>query len=133
LLKTKRANLVLFKANTENPSFRMMKLGVFLLKAAPLTDFLAEKYPDSSVVLYGSCARGEDDSESDLDLLIVGKKIRHVDMSAYEKQLSRRIALLVYSKSEWEDKAKMDKAFYERILVDGVAIHGTLPVVKQRS
>jgi predicted nucleotidyltransferase len=130
LLKSRRANLVLFKANVENPSFRSMKVGLFLLKAEPLIDFLKRKYADSSIVLYGSCARGEDDSESDADLLAVGRRNDHVDVSAYEKQLGGRITLLVYASRQWEEKAKEDKAFYERILVDGVMLHGSLPVVK---
>lgn len=130
LFRSKRANLALYKANVENPSFRSLKLGMFLIKAASLIGFLKEEYRDSSVVLYGSCARGEDDSGSDVDLLVVGRKVHHVDLGKFEKQLDRKITLLVYAWREWEEKAEMDKAFYERILVDAVVLHGGLPVVK---
>jgi predicted nucleotidyltransferase len=130
LLKSRRANLVLYKANVENPSFRSMKLGVFLLRIKPFIDFLKGKYPDCSVVLYGSCARGEDDSESDVDVLVVGRGAKRADVSACEKQLGRKITLLIYAPREWEEKAKVDKSFYERILVDGVVLHGSLPVAR---
>jgi len=131
LVKSRKANLVLFRANVVNLSFRFMKLGLFVMKAKPLIDFLKETYAGSSIVLYGSCARGEDDPESDIDLLIVGRRVKHVDLSNYEKKLDKKITLLTYIPQEWEEKAEKDKAFYERILVDGVVLHGNLPVVKK--
>lgn len=130
LVRSRRANLVLFRADLDSPSFRSMKLAAFLLKAKPLIDFLKKAYTDSMIVLYGSCARGEDDSRSDVDLLVVGRDTSRVDLSRIERQLGRRITLLVFSPVEWEEKARVDKAFYERILVDGVVLQASLPVVK---
>jgi len=130
LVKSRKANLVLFKANLENPSFRYMKLSYFIMKMKPLISFLKDTYPNSSIVLYGSCARGEDDPESDVDLLIVGRKTERFDLSEFENGLGRKVTLLIYTPHEWEEKAKTDKAFYERILVDGIVLRGNLPVVK---
>jgi len=129
LQKQKKANLVLFKANTENSVFRFMKIGHFLLKLQSLIDNLKEAYPDSSVTLYGSCARGEDDSQSDIDLLVISRKKEKTQLAKFEKQLERKITLLVYNPQEWEEKTKKDHAFYERILIDGIALNGNLPVV----
>lgn len=129
LQKQKKANLVLFKANIENSVFRFMKIGHFLLKLQSLIDHLKEAYPDSSVILYGSCARGEDDLQSDIDLLVISRKKEKVQLVKFEKQLERKIALLVYSPQEWEEKTKKDRAFYERILIDGITLNGNLPVV----
>ena len=131
LVKERKANLALFKANVENNSFTFMKVALFLFKARPLTDFLKEAYAGSSVVLYGSCARGEDGPESDVDLLIVGKRVEKMDLTRYEGLLGRRINTIVFDPQEWEEKAEEDKAFYERILVDGIVLQGTLPVVSR--
>jgi len=130
LQKQRKANLVLFKANVENPTFRHMKIGHFLLKLQPLVCHLKEVYPNSSVILYGSCARGEDDLQSDIDLLVVSRKKEKAQLSKFEKQFERKITLLVYDQHEWEEKAKKDRAFYERILIDGIPLQGNLPVVK---
>jgi len=128
--KHRKANLVLFKANLENPAFKHMKVGYFLMESRWLADYLREVYPNSSVVLYGSCARGEDDLRSDIDLLIISRKKEKVELSRFERQLERKITLLVFTPREWEEKAKGDRAFYERILIDGIALQGSLPVVK---
>jgi Predicted nucleotidyltransferases len=131
LVKERKANLVLFQADLENNSFRFMKVALFLLKVRPLTDFLAEAYAGSSIVLYGSCARGEDGPESDVDLLAVGRRAEKMDLTRYEDLLGRRINVIAFDSQEWEEKAEEDKAFYERILVDGIVLKGTLPVVSR--
>jgi predicted nucleotidyltransferase len=80
--------------------------------------------------LYGSCARGEDDPQSDIDFLIISRRKEKVELGVSEKHLKRKITMLVYEPREWEEKAKKDKAFYERILIDGILLQGSLPVVK---
>ena len=100
LVKSRRANLVLFKSNLENLSFRYMKLSYFMMKEKTLIDFLKNTYPNSSIVLYGSCARGEDDPESDVDLLIVGKKTERFDLGKFEKKLGKKVTLLIYTPHE---------------------------------
>jgi len=131
LIKERKANLALFRADVENNSFRFMKTALFLFKARPLTDFLTEAYAGSSVVLYGSCARGEDGPESDVDMLIVGRRAEKIDLTRYEGMLGRRINTIVFDPQEWEEKTEEDRAFYERVLVDGIVLHGTLPVVSK--
>jgi predicted nucleotidyltransferase len=130
LARSRRANLVLLKANLESLSFRYMKLAYFTTKLKPLTDFLEHTMPNTSIILYGSCARGEDDPQSDVDLLIIGKKLGRLDFGRFEKRLARRIVVLNYTQTEWEEKAEKDRAFYERILIDGIVLQGNLPVVK---
>jgi len=129
LVKERKANLALFRADLEDNSFRLMKAALFLFKARPLTDFMAEEYAGSSVVLYGSCARGEDGPESDVDILIVGRRAEKTDLTRFEGALGRRINTVAFDPQEWEEKAEEDRAFYERVLVDGIVLSGTLPVV----
>jgi predicted nucleotidyltransferase len=130
LEKQKKANLTLFKSNIENLSFRHIKIGYFLMNLQPLVTNLREVYSNASIILYGSCARGEDDPQSDIDFLIISRRKEKVELGVSEKHLKRKITMLVYEPREWEEKAKKDKAFYERILIDGILLQGSLPVVK---
>jgi len=133
LVRNRKVNLVMFRANIDSLVFRFMKLGYFMFRAETLIGFLKRAYEGSSVVLYGSCARGEDDSASDVDLLVVGRKTRKVDLSRFEKKLNRKVTVLAYTSSEWKEKAKVDKPFYERILVDGIVLVGNIPVVENET
>lgn len=132
LIETEKANLHLFKANLDRPSFRLWKTSFFLLKNEPYLRQLANQYPESSLTLYGSCATGTDAPGSDLDLLLVtrGKEepsARQLD--DLSRQTQRTAQLLKYAPEEWEKKARDDKPFYERVIIDGIAISGPLPVV----
>jgi len=128
--KQRKANLALFKANIANSAFRHLKIGYSLFKLQPLADHLEEVYSNFSIILFGSCSRGEDDLQSDIDILVISSRKERADLSEFERHLERRITLLLYEPHEWEVKAKSDKAFYERILVDGIPLRGNLPVVR---
>lgn len=130
LLRSKRANLVLFKANIENAAFRHFKMAYFLRRVGPLIKHLRQNYENSSIILYGSCARGEDDKDSDIDLLIIGKADR-VELTDFERRFNRKITLLAFSYQDWEEKAKQDEAFYESIIADGLVVQGSLPVIRK--
>ncbi len=132
LTETQKANLHLFKGNLDKASFRLWKTSLFLLKSETHLRQLAGQYPDSSLTLYGSCATGTDAPGSDLDLLLVTRQDQDPSPSQLD-ELSRRThrtaQLLKYTPEEWEKKALEDKPFYERVIIDGIAISGPLPVV----
>jgi predicted nucleotidyltransferase len=132
LNETQKANLHLFRANLDKASFRLWKTSLFLLKNEPYLRRLADQYPDSSLTLYGSCSTGTDGPESDLDLLLITRK-RDDPSPKQLDEISRRThrtaQLLKYTPEEWEKKAREDKPFYERVIIDGIAISGPLPVV----
>jgi predicted nucleotidyltransferase len=132
IAETRKANLHLFKANLDQTSFRLWKTSFFLLRNMPLLQQLANQYPVSSLTLYGSCATGTDAPGSDLDLLLITRKdedppSRQLDILS--SRTGRIVQLLRYTPEEWEKKAREDKPFYERVIIDGIAISGALPVV----
>ncbi len=130
--ETQKANLHLFKANLDKASFRLWKISLFLLKNETYLRQLASQYPDSSLTLYGSCATGTDAPGSDLDLLLITRLDQDPSPSQLgelSKNTQRTVQLLKYTPEEWEKKASEDKPFYERVIIDGIAISGALPVV----
>lgn len=61
-------NLVFYRGNMDSALLRQMKICFTLLE---VNDLVRELAPlASSIVLYGSCATGEDTGESDIDLFI---------------------------------------------------------------
>jgi predicted nucleotidyltransferase len=130
LVKTRNANLVVFKANTENIVFRHMKVVHSLrrIMGSGLVAFLERELKAQSITLYGGVSRGEDDPGSDIDLLVISKSKKKPDAAAYEKGLKREICVISYTPQEWAKKTAEDKPFYERVIADGIALHGEKPI-----
>jgi predicted nucleotidyltransferase len=61
-----------------------------------LADFLEEKFPGSTIILFGSYSRGDDIINSDIDIAIIESKEKSLDLTDYEKILERRININFY-------------------------------------
>jgi len=62
-----------------------------------LIDYLEENYPGTTIILFGSYAKGEDTTTSDIDIAIIGAKHKQVDMHIFEKKLERQININNYN------------------------------------
>jgi len=128
----RKANLRYFKPNTSNLFFKQLKVAnnIYLIQKFGLIEFLKENVANvSSIILFGSIAKGEDDEKSDVDLLIIGKD-SYLDLSKFEDELGKEITLHIFSWSEWNRKAKEDNPFYFEVISEGINLFGELPVVK---
>ena len=67
------------------------------------------------IILYGSCSRGENTSESDIDLFIVTNKSNLISEGMKKNKLSERIRLIIRSPSEYVEMEKTDPTFYKEI------------------
>lgn len=131
LLETRRGKERYLKASN-NLTFRYLKIAYNLHKflSSGIIDYLKEKIAVlSSVVIYGSIARGEDTENSDLDLLIIGQKVR-LDLKKFEEKLGREIIPLFFKFSEWKKQAKENRGFYQNVIVDGIVVYGSMPVIE---
>lgn len=91
-----------------------------------ITELLANK-KILSIVLYGSVAKGEDDKNSDIDLLVISrKKIKRPELKG---KLDREVSLLICTYSEWKEKAEKDSAFYNEVILNCIPLYGEKPVV----
>ena len=61
-----------------------------------LADFLEKEYAGASVILFGSYSRGDDITNSDIDVAVIGRKDKGVDLAGYEKVLERKINVNFY-------------------------------------
>ena len=86
--------------------------------------------PDSTLILYGSYARGDFKPDSDLDILILVDKDqitradqKRIKYPLYEIEFDTGtiISPLVFSKNEWELKHKKTP-FFENVLKEGIIL-----------
>ncbi len=132
LIDEKKANLRYFRANINNLFFKHLKIAfnINLILKSGLIDFLKDNLVNvSSIVLFGSMAKGDDDKKSDVDILVIGKE-KHLNLNKIEEIIGKEITLHISSWSKWNKKAKVDKAFYFEIISHGIVLYGGVPIVK---
>lgn len=82
-----------------------------------------------SIVVYGSVAKGTDNKDSDIDILIISRKQIDISRLKKDKSLSREITFLKYAHNEWKEKAIKEKAFYNNVILNSITLFGEVPVV----
>jgi len=68
-----------------------------LIYETGLADFLEKEFAGATIILFGSYARGEDIITSDIDIAVIGRKEKEVDVELYEKALERQIRINFYA------------------------------------
>ena len=113
----------LYKLNKENVILKQFKVLSNIIKIQELNNLV--KKHNIKIYLYGSCARGENSLNSDVDILIIGNIKRHEIINKVEKlseKINKKITLQIFSELEWVNLGKKDKAFYERVEKDRIEI-----------
>lgn len=83
----------------------------------------------TSIILFGSYAKGENDSESDVDILTISLS-KNTTVAELSKLLKRDVNLINFTPAQWSQQAKTNKAFYLDVILDGIVLYGTKPVVQ---
>lgn len=132
IIRQKRKNQILYHANMESQAFKFAKISYNLawLDENEIVEYLLEKVPGiSSIVLYGSYAKGENDKHSDLDLLLICTSKKN-DFHEIEKKLGIEVNIINFTITQWTKQAKTNRAFYLDIITEGIVLYGTRPVVE---
>ena len=124
LIKTREANLTNYQANANSPVFK--ELRGLVEKTAGIAGFLrAALLPLTSEIerafLYGSVARGEERSDSDIDLMVIGDAsfFAVVDaVSSLQESLGREINPTVFTATEVRERLNQGEGFLTRVMGD---------------
>lgn len=131
--RTPLGRMILCELDRDNVLVRHLKASLSLgrIHEVGLIEELLKKNPAIlSVVLFGSVARGTDMSNSDVDIVIISRSKVSFNEIKSEKALDREVSWMQFTPSQWKAKARDDKAFYDNVVIGGIALHGEIPVVK---
>lgn len=119
--KTGAAKLVF--AGEEN--FRIMKrqFNLSSLYDSGLADFLAKELRPEAIVVFGSYEKGEDEKKSDIDIAVINGRQKSLDVSKFQKSLSRKINLHMLKHADSGD------SHFRNSIANGNVLYGFLKVV----
>lgn len=83
-----------------------------------LANVLEKEFAGAVIILFGSYSRGEDLINSDVDIAVIGRKNKDIDLTTYEKLLERKISVHFYDSFE-----KIHKQLKEN-LCNGISLCG---------
>lgn len=129
--KLEREKIILKKKNNVTTNFKLnlnfekvLRLkriyNLYFLYDSELIDFLIDLYNyPTCIIVFGSYSLGEDFEKGDIDIAVITKKHKKLDLSKFEKYLSKEIHLLEV------DLDKVSEEFKNN-LANGVILYGHL-------
>ena len=120
----KLKNINLISINRENKKVKQLKkvTNLKFIYVSGLLDFLEESLAGSSIILFGSYARGEDIYSSDIDIAVIGRKKKDMKIKEFEKILNKNITLNFYD--SWKE---INKHLKNNIL-NGILLSGGVDI-----
>jgi predicted nucleotidyltransferase len=112
-----------YVANFDSEDFRFYKKinTMINLRTSGLLDYIIRLCSPDTIILFGSCSKGEDTETSDLDLYIQGTETK-LNLNKFEKLLNRKIQLFFSEAIE-----KIPKELRNNIL-NGIKLDGYVKV-----
>ena len=110
-----KGRTLLYRANISHPVVREVKILSTLLELTPLITVLENNV--SRLILFGSCATGEDTADSDIDLFIETNDRALVSdlISQHEQRVCRKLSPIIMSTEEFRQIRTRDRPLFERI------------------
>src|SRR3989338_10197492 len=116
--KTKTINFVSFNRDELRAVDLKRVENLKNLYISGLSDYLEKELAGSTVILFGSYSKGEDTNTSDIDMAVIERKDKMLELEKYEKILNRRININFYD--SWK---KINENLKNSIL-NGIILHG---------
>jgi predicted nucleotidyltransferase len=117
----KVANVILFRPNFDSLAYKREKMlhNLSQIFSSGIVEHLAETCSPQAIILFGSYARGEDTSKSDIDIAVIGGEEKEGSLTAFEKMMGRAISIHHTTREDVSDE------FFAN-LVNGIVLFGFL-------
>lgn len=120
IIEERLANLRRISANSNNNILKQFKV---LTNVEFIEPAIKKLLPANTIVLFGSFAKGENDKDSDIDILIITnkkEKTRLTEIKGFPLQIIYR------TPAQWNKMKENDEAFVDEIR-RGIVLKGEMP------
>ncbi len=94
--KMKTINFVSFNRDEEKSISLKRVENIKNIYNSQILDYMEKELPGGTVILFGSYSRGEDTDSSDIDIAVIGRKDKILNLDKFEKILNRKININFY-------------------------------------
>ena len=109
-----------YVANRENEKFLFYKRLYNQYSLYELKEKIIDTLSPKAIVLFGSYDKGEDIESSDIDILLISKIKKDINLGIFEKELNRKINIMIIS-----DLNELDKNI-EKKIINATKIYGEI-------
>ena len=120
--KTKTINFISFNRDDQRAVDLKRAENLKNIYISGLADFLESELPGGTIMLFGSYSKGEDTNASDMDIAVIERKEKAIELEKYENSLNRKININFYN--SWKD---IHKHLRNNIL-NGILLHGSIEI-----
>lgn len=113
ILREKKAKIYLYGVDYHNPIIRQLKILKTVILLQPLVDQIKEH--SQKIILFGSCARGENGVDSDVDLFILTQTPQRVEERIQQSRLKERLQSVIHTPTQLAKMEKESPVFFEEI------------------
>ena len=107
-----------YVANIENDLFSLYKRAYNLTTIKNIREKLAEVLDSEVISAFGAYSFGKDIETSEIDILIISKVKKKINLDEFEKALNRKIKITIV-----DEFSNLDKDLQKKV-VNGLVIHG---------
>jgi predicted nucleotidyltransferase len=122
--KDKNSGRLSIEANRENYKIMQLKKidNLKLIYESGLADFLEKGFAGATIILFGSYSRGEDTINSDIDIAVIGRKDKLINLEKFEVILERKININFYNSFKDIHKNLKENLFNGIVLYGGIEL-----------
>ena len=120
--KNKETGRLSIELNRENYKIGQLKKidNLKLIYESGFADFIEKEFAGATVILFGSYSRGDDNINSDIDIAVIGRKDKKINIEKFEVILERKININFYDSFKEIHKNLKENIFNGIILVGGI-------------
>lgn len=117
-------NLIMVSLNRDSQKILQLKRieNLKSIYSSGLLEFLEDNLPGATIILFGSYSRGEDTITSDIDVAIIGRSEKSLELKSFENTLERRINLNFYISFDKINKELKENLCNGIVLAGGVTL-----------
>ncbi len=122
--KDKESKRLSIELNRENHRVMQLKRADNLKQIydSGLADFLEKEFAGGTIILFGSYSRGDDTVNSDIDIAVIGRKDKIINLEQFEKMLEREIRINFYDSFKDIHKNLKENLFNGIVLFGGIEL-----------